>query len=155
MGTASGGAAGELAQRYSPVWAELALGLGGFGIGTGEFAIMGLLPDVAGSLGASVPAAGRVISAYALGVVLGSPLIAMLAARAPRRALLIALAACFAACNFASALSPDYGTLVAWRFLSGVPHGAYLGVAALPAASLVPAADPTPATGPLMLRLPG
>src|SRR5438874_8270211 len=70
---------------------------------------MGLLPDVASDLGASVPAAGHLISAYALGVVLGSPLIAMLAARAPRRALLIALAASFAVCNFASALSPDYG----------------------------------------------
>src|SRR5438874_8013541 len=63
---------------------------------------MGLLPDVASDLGASVPAAGHLISAYALGVVLGSPLIAMLAARAPRRALLIALAASFAVCNFRS-----------------------------------------------------
>ena len=153
--TDPGAAARELAPRHSSAWAELALGLGGFGIGTGEFAIMGLLPDVASDLGASVPAAGHLISAYALGVVLGSPLIAMLAARAPRRALLIALAACFAACNFASALSPDYGTLVAWRFLSGVPHGAYLGVAALTAASLVPAAERTRAIGRMMLGLTG
>src|SRR5207302_1569355 len=153
--TDPGAAARELAPRHSSAWAELALGLGGFGIGTGEFAIMGLLPDVASDLGASVPAAGHLISAYALGVVLGSPLIAMLAARAPRRALLIALAASFAVCNFASALSPDYGTLVAWRFLSGVPHGAYLGVAALTAASLVPAAERTRAIGRMMLGLTG
>jgi MFS transporter, DHA1 family, inner membrane transport protein len=155
MGRDSGGAAGEPARRHSSAWAELALGLGGFGIGTGEFAIMGLLPDVASDLGASVPAAGHLISAYALGVVLGSPLIAMLAARAPRRGLLVALAACFAACNFASALSPDYGCLVAWRFLCGMPHGAYLGVAALTAASLVPAAERTRAIGRMMLGLTG
>ena len=116
---------------------------------------MGLLPDVASDLGASVPAAGHVISAYALGVVLGSPLIAMLAARAPRRGLLVALAACFAACNFASALSPDYGSLLAWRFLCGMPHGAYLGVAALTAASLVPVAARTRAIGRMMLGLTG
>jgi MFS transporter, DHA1 family, inner membrane transport protein len=155
MGRDSGGAAGEPARRHSSAWAELALGLGGFGIGTGEFAIMGLLPDVASDLGASVPAAGHLISAYALGVVLGSPLIAMLAARAPRRGLLVALAACFAACNFASALSPDYGSLLAWRFLCGMPHGAYLGVAALTAASLVPAAERTRAIGRMMLGLTG
>jgi MFS transporter, DHA1 family, inner membrane transport protein len=155
MGRDSGAAAGEPAPRHSSAWAELALGFGGFGIGTGEFAIMGLLPNVASDLGASVPAAGHVISAYALGVVLGSPLIAMLAARAPRRGLLVALAACFAACNFASALSPDYGSLLAWRFLCGMPHGAYLGVAALTAASLVPAAARTRAIGRMMLGLTG
>jgi MFS transporter, DHA1 family, inner membrane transport protein len=151
----SGGAAGEPAPRHSSAWAELALGLGGFGIGTGEFAIMGLLPDVASDVGASVPAAGYLISAYALGVVLGSPLIAMVAARTPRRGLLVALAACLAACNFASALSPGYGSLVAWRFLCGMPHGAYLGVAALTAASLVPAAERTRAIGRMMLGLTG
>ncbi len=151
----SGAAAYPLAPGQSSRWAELALGFGAFGIGTGEFAIMGLLPDVATGVGVALPTAGHVISAYALGVVIGSPLIAVLAARAPRRRLLLALAACFAACNFASALSPDYGALVAWRFLSGVPHGAYLGVAALTAASLVPAAERTRAIGRMVLGLTG
>jgi len=78
-------------------WAELALAVGGFGIGTGEFVMMGLLPNVAGDLGISIPGAGHVISAYALGVVVGAPLIAVLAARGPRHRLLLALMACFAA----------------------------------------------------------
>jgi hypothetical protein len=68
-------------------WAELALAIGGFGIGTGEFVMMGLLPNVAADLGISVPTAGHIISAYALGVVVGAPLIAVLAARWPRHAL--------------------------------------------------------------------
>ena len=71
--------------------AGLALAVGGFGIGTGEFGIMGLLPDVAGDIGVSIPLAGHVISAYALGVVVGAPVIAVLAARLPRRMLLLAL----------------------------------------------------------------
>jgi len=75
-------------------WAQFALAVGGFGIGTGEFAIMGLLPQVAGDFGVSVPAAGHVISAYALGVVIGAPLISVIAARWPRRRLLLILMAC-------------------------------------------------------------
>jgi DHA1 family inner membrane transport protein len=151
----AGGAACQIAPGYSSAWAELALGLGAFGIGTGEFAIMGLLPDVARGVGVSVPVAGHLISAYALGVVVGSPIIAMLAARAPRRRLLVALAACFAVGNFASAGAPAYDSLLAWRFLCGMPHGAYLGVAALTAASLVPAAARTRAIGRMMLGLTG
>jgi DHA1 family inner membrane transport protein len=87
--------------------AEVALAVGGFGIGTGEFGIMGLLPDVASDIGVSIPVAGHVISAYALGVVVGAPIIAVLAARLSRRMLLLALMTVFAAGNVASALAPD------------------------------------------------
>src|SRR5579862_4706175 len=110
-------------------WAELALGIGGFGIGTGEFVMMGLLPNVAADLRVSVPTAGHIISAYALGVVVGAPLIAVLAARLRRRVLLLSLMAFLALGNFASALAPGYASLVAVRFLAGLPHGAYFGVA--------------------------
>ena len=136
-------------------WAELALGIGGFGIGTGEFVMMGLLPNVAANLGVSVPTAGHIISAYALGVVVGAPLIAVLAARLRRRVLLLALMAFFAVGNFASALTPGYASLVAVRFLAGLPHGAYFGVASLVAASLVPASERARAIGRMMLGLTG
>jgi len=136
-------------------WAELALAGGGFGIGTGEFVMMGLLPNVAGDLGVSIPGAGHVISAYALGVVVGAPLIAVLAARWPRHRLLLALMACFAAGNFASALAPSYASLIAVRFVAGLPHGAYFGVASLVAASLVPFNERARAIGRMMLGLTG
>ncbi len=135
--------------------AELALAVGGFGIGTGEFVMMGLLPNVAGDLGISIPGAGHVISAYALGVVIGAPLIAVLAARWPRHRLLLALMACFAAGNFASALAPSYASLMAVRFVAGLPHGAYFGVASLVAASLVPFNERARAIGRMMLGLTG
>ena len=111
--------------------AVLALALGGFGIGTTEFVAMGLLPDIASSLGITEPTAGHVISAYALGVVIGAPLIAALAARVPRKTLLLVLMAVFTLGNLASVLAPSYGTLMAARFVAGLPHGAYFGVAAL------------------------
>lgn len=116
----------------------LALACGGFGIGTGEFAIMGFLPDVGTSFGVSTPVAGYVISAYALGVVVGAPVIAVLAARMSRRNLLLALMAVFAAGNLLSAFAPDFNSFFILRFLTGLPHGAYFGVAALVAASMVP-----------------
>ena len=117
--------------------AVLALALGGFGIGTTEFVAMGLLPDIAASLGISEPTAGHVISAYALGVVIGAPLIACLAARMNRKTLLLALMAVFTLGNLASVLAPSYGTLMAARFVAGLPHGAFFGVAALVAAHLM------------------
>ncbi|GGD64168.1 MFS transporter [Croceicoccus mobilis] len=116
-----------------------ALAVGAFAIGTTEFAAMSLVPFFADDLGISEVAAGHAISAYALGVVVGAPLIAMYGARLPRRTLLIGLMGCFAFANGLSAFSPDYNWLLAFRFLSGLPHGAYFGVAALVAASLVPA----------------
>jgi MFS family permease len=133
----------------------IGLAVGGFGIGTGEFAIMGLLPNVAGDLGISIPKAGHLISAYALGVVIGAPLIAVIAAHWPRHRLLLALMACFAIGNFASALAPGYASLIAVRFIAGLPHGAYFGVASLVAASLVPADQRARAIGRMMLGLTG
>lgn len=116
----------------------LALGVGSFAIGTGEFVIMGLLPDVATDLGISIPQAGHTISAYALGVVIGAPLLAVMGARWPRRAMLMALMGVFGLANFASAIAPDYITMLFMRLLSGFPHGTFFGIAALVAASLVP-----------------
>nr|WP_286178488.1 MFS transporter [Arthrobacter sp. SLBN-53] len=117
--------------------AVLALALGGFGIGTTEFVAMGLLPDIASGFGVSEPTAGHVISAYALGVVIGAPTIAALTARVPRRALLLGLMAVFTLGNLASALAPSYTTLVIARFVAGLPHGAFFGIAALAAAHLM------------------
>ena len=114
----------------------LALALGGFGIGTTEFVAMGLLPEMASGLGVSEPVAGHVISAYALGVVVGAPLIAALTARVPRRTLLMALMVAFTVGNAASVFAPSYTTLMMARFVAGLPHGAYFGVAALVAAHL-------------------
>ncbi|CCB64613.1 MULTISPECIES: MFS transporter [unclassified Hyphomicrobium] len=115
-----------------------ALAMGGFAIGTTEFAAMSLLPYFAATFGITEPMAGHAISSYALGVVVGAPVIAVLAAKWPRRKLLLALMACFAVFNVMTALSPTYGMMVVFRFLSGLPHGAYFGVAMLVAASLVP-----------------
>lgn len=115
--------------------------------------MMGLLPRVATDLGISIPRAGHVISGYALGVVVGAPLIAVIAARWPRRRLLLVLMTCFAAGNFAGALAPGYASLMALRFLTGLPHGAYFGVASLVAASLVPPTERARAVGRMMLGL--
>jgi DHA1 family inner membrane transport protein len=135
--------------------AMLALGVGGFAIGTGEFVIMGLLPEVARDIGTTIPQAGHVISAYALGVVIGAPVLAVLAAGWARRALLIALMAVFAAGNFASAMAPGYLSLNLLRFASGLPHGTYFGVAALVAAALAPPDRRARAVGLVMLGLTG
>jgi len=132
---------------------QVALAVGGFGIGTGEFGIMGLLPDVASDIGVSIPLAGHVISAYALGVVVGAPVIAVLAARLPRRMLLLVLMTAFAAGNIASALAFDYHWLVVLRFLTGLPHGAYFGVASLVAADMVQPNQRARAVGRVLLGL--
>ncbi|WP_240612371.1 MFS transporter [Salinicola lusitanus] len=124
-------------RRYA-LLIEIALAVGGFAIGVGEFTIMGLMPDVARALSISEPQVGNVISAYALGVVVGAPLIAVMGSHFYRRHLLLMLMAFFALGNIASALAPDYHTLMIFRFISGLPHGAYFGVASLVAASLVP-----------------
>ncbi len=134
---------------------ELALALGGFGIGTGEFAMMGLLPSVAAEFRESIPDAGHLVSAYALGVVVGAPLIAATAASWSRWRLLLALMAFFALGNFLSALAPGHVSLIAIRFLAGLPHGAYFGVASLVCASLVPASERARAVGRMMLGLTG
>lgn len=132
---------------------HLALAMGGFAIGTTEFATMSLLPYMARDLAVDVPTCGHVISAYALGVVVGAPLIAVASARIARRSLLIGLMLVFALANGLSALAPSYGWLLAFRFLSGLPHGAYFGIASLVAASVVPQARRTVAVGRVMLGL--
>ena len=117
--------------------ALLALAVGAFGIGTTEFVMMGLLPDVADDLHVSVPTAGHLVSAYALGVVIGTPLLAAVTARMPRRTVLIGLMSLFVAGNALSAFAPGYDSLLAARFLSGLPHGAFFGVGAVVATNLV------------------
>jgi len=117
--------------------ALLALAVGAFGIGTTEFVMMGLLPDVANDLHISLPAAGHLVSAYALGVVIGAPLLAALTARMSRRTVLIGLMALFVVGNALSAFAPGNDSLLAARFLSGLPHGAFFGVGAVVATNMV------------------
>lgn len=126
--------------------ALLALALGGFAIGTTEFVAMGLLPNIAAellpALYQSHPAdanaqAGWMISAYALGVVVGAPTIAAAAARFPRKKLLLWLLVVFTLATVAAALAPSFPLLLAARFVCGLPHGAYFGIASLVAASLM------------------
>ena len=134
---------------YSPArirFALLALALGGFGIGLTEFVAMGLLPNLAADLLPGVWAqsheqanaqAGWIVSAYALGVVVGAPTIAAAAARFPRKQLLLACVAVFVLGTVASALLPTFGLVLVARFVAALPHGAYFGIAALVAASLM------------------
>src|SRR6195952_4707175 len=126
--------------------ALLALALGGFGIGSTEFVAMGLLPNIAHDLLPAVYAAspdaanaqaGWVISAYALGVVVGAPTIAAVAARLPRKQLLLWLLVAFTVGTIASALAPTFQLVLLARFISALPHGAYFGIASLVAASLM------------------
>ena len=112
----------------------LALAMGGFAIGVTEFAAMSVLPDFAAGLDVDEPTAGHAISAYAAGVVVGAPLLAAFGARMPRWLLLVGLMGLFAVANTASAFSPTFEWMLVFRFLSGLPHGAYFGVAALVAA---------------------
>ena len=126
--------------------ALLALALGGFGIGSTEFVLLGLLPNIAHDLLPELYArspevantqAGWLASAYALGVVVGAPTIAAFAARFPRKKLLLVLAAAFTVGTVLSAVLPTFGLVLAARFLAGLPHGAYFGIASLVAASLM------------------
>jgi DHA1 family inner membrane transport protein len=125
--------------RLQGTLALVALATGGFAIGTTEFVSMGLLPQLAQGVDVSIPTAGHVISAYALGVVVGAPLIAVLGAKLPRRELLVGLMGLFLVGNAVTALTSTYVGLVLARFVAGVPHGAYFGVASLVAADLVSA----------------
>ncbi|GAA1129319.1 MFS transporter [Streptomyces javensis] len=117
--------------------ALLALAVSAFGIGTTEFVMMGLLPNVAHDLDTSVPTAGYLVSAYAIGVVVGAPLLTALGSRIPRKRMLVLLMALFTVGNLASALAPSFGLLIAGRVLAGLPHGAFFGVGAVVAARLV------------------
>ncbi|NRH43060.1 MFS transporter [Pseudomonas sp. MS15a(2019)] len=115
----------------------LALATGAFGIGVTEFAPMGMLPGIAADLGVSIPAAGLLISAYALGVLIGAPLMTLTTGRIPRRQLLIGLMAIFTLGNLMSALATDYTSLLIARVVTSLNHGAFFGVGALVAASVV------------------
>ncbi|MGY5805664.1 MFS transporter [Rhizobium sp. LEGMi12c] len=143
----------EAPSRTAIALVTLALAVGSFGIGTGEFVIMGLLPNVADTFGVTTPQAGHVISAYALGVVVGAPIIAVLAAKMARRTLLLLMMAIFAAGNISSAFAPTFESFTVLRFITGLPHGAYFGVAALVAASMVPVHRRVRAVGQVMLGL--
>lgn len=112
------------------------LALGGLGLGTTEFVIMGLLPDVAESLKISIPQAGHLISSYAFGVVVGAPVLIGYAAKFPPKRILIFLMIAFTLFNALSAFSNDYYSMMAIRFLAGLPHGAFFGVGTVVATRL-------------------
>lgn len=117
--------------------AIFSLAMGGVGIGVTEFTMMGLLKEVEVGLSISTPEAGHLISAYALGVVIGAPLLAAVGAKLPRKHLAMGLMLFFSLANLTSFIAPDYGTMLVSRFAAGLPHGAFFGVAAVIAASLV------------------
>ncbi|SFW73382.1 MFS transporter [Amycolatopsis australiensis] len=117
--------------------ALLALAISAFGIGTTEFVIMGLLPEIADGFGVSIPSAGLLISGYALGVVVGAPLLTALASRVPRKTVLVALMGLFIAGNVLSAVAPGYGLLMTGRVVAALSHGAFFGVGSVVAAALV------------------
>lgn len=131
----------SLAARLNPrqrALILLALSLGGFAIGTSEFASMGLMLEISRGLAISEAQVGHLISAYAIGVVVGAPLLAFAGAGVGRRTLLLWLMGFYAAGNLASALAPNYAGMLLARFVAGLPHGAYFGVAMLVAASISP-----------------
>lgn len=139
--------------RTRTTLAIIALAMGGFGIGVTEFAIMGLLQEATTDLSISIPQGGHLITAYALGVVVGAPIITILGARMRRKQLVLMLAGLLAIANLASFYAPGYYSMGVTRFLSGLPHGAYFGVAALLAASLVSPARRSQAIAWVMLGL--
>lgn len=114
----------------------LSLSLGGLTIGITEFVMMGILPDIASDLNVSIPVAGYLISAYALGVVIGAPLLVIIARNYPPKKTLLILAAMLAFFNALSIVVPSYGFLFLTRLLSGLPHGAFFGVGAVVASRL-------------------
>ncbi|MGW4394620.1 MFS transporter [Amycolatopsis nivea] len=116
--------------------ALLALAVGAFGIGTTEFVMMGVLPLTAADFHIDIPSAGYFISAYALGVVIGAPLLTALAVRLPRKTMLLAMMVLFTVGNALFALSPNQDFGIAFRFLAGLPHGAFFGAGAVVASSL-------------------
>jgi MFS transporter, DHA1 family, inner membrane transport protein len=118
-------------------FAVFALAVGGFAIGTTEFVTMGLLPQISDGVEVSISQAGHVISAYALGVVVGAPVLAFFGAKWPRRGLLVVLMGAYALFNALSAVATSFEMLAVARFLGGLPHGGYFGVASLVAASMV------------------
>jgi DHA1 family inner membrane transport protein len=116
----------------------LALAVAAFGIGTTEFVIMGLLPDVAQSLSVTIPQAGLLVTGYALAVTLGSPVVAIATAKLPRKATLLGLMGIFILGNTLCAIAPDYWTLMGARVVTALAHGAFFGIGSVVATQLVP-----------------
>ncbi|MFD3914598.1 MFS transporter [Streptomyces sp. NPDC058603] len=117
--------------------ALLALAIGAFGIGTTEFVIMGLLPEVAADYGVTIPTAGLLVTGYALGVVLGAPLMTVLGTRIPRKRMLMLLMGLFVVGNVLSALAPSFGLMLTGRVVASLAHGAFFGIGSVVAAGLV------------------
>ncbi|MFD7015151.1 MFS transporter [Streptomyces sp. NPDC059928] len=117
--------------------ALLALAIGAFGIGTTEFVIMGLLPEVAGTFGVTIPTAGYLVSGYALGVVLGAPLMTILGTKITRKRMLMVLMGLFVVGNVVSAVAPVFGLMLAGRIVASLAHGAFFGIGSVVAADLV------------------
>jgi DHA1 family inner membrane transport protein len=126
-------------RSYTMPVSLLALAMSAFAIGTTEFVIMGLLPEVAGDLQVSIPVAGWLISGYALGVAIGAPIMALLTARLPRKLSLTLLMVIFIVGNLLCALALSYNFLMLARVITALCHGAFFGIGAVVAASLVPA----------------
>lgn len=131
----------------------LALAIGSFAIGTAEFVSMGLEPEMAQTSGVNIATAGQYISAYAIGVVIGAPILAVATAKLPRKYVLIALMLFYALANIATSFVASYQSLILLRFISGLPHGIYFGVAAIAASSMVEMKDRPKAVGSVMLGL--
>ena len=138
---------------YSLFWVILALAVGGFCIGTTEFVAMGLIQEISHNLHVSIPVAGHFISAYALGVTIGAPIIAILAAKVPRKTLLIGLMLFYGVANGVTALAHTYESMLISRFIAGLPHGAYFGIAALVVAEFAGKQKRASAVAKLMMGL--
>lgn len=121
----------------SPAFAITALSVSAFAIGTTEFVIMGLLPQVAADLNVSIPAAGLLVTAYALGVAVGAPIVSALTGRVPRKTLLLGLMGLFVIGNLLCAIASSYGMLMAARIVASFTHGSFFGVGSVVAAGLV------------------
>ncbi|MFF4754929.1 MFS transporter [Streptomyces sp. NPDC002514] len=117
--------------------ALLALAVGAFGIGTTEFVIMGLLPEIAADYGVSIPTAGLLVTGYALGVVIGAPLLTVLGTKVSRKRMLMLLMALFVLGNVVSALAPNFGLMLTGRVVASLAHGSFFGIGSVVAADLV------------------
>jgi DHA1 family inner membrane transport protein len=134
-------------------WPLLALAIGAFGIGTTEFTPMGLLPVIAQGVGVSIPTAGMLVSAYAIGVMVGAPIMTLAFSRFGKRTALMLLMTIFTVGNLLSALAPDYYTLLAARLVTSLNHGAFFGLGAIVAASVVPAEKQASAVATMFMGL--
>ncbi|MFJ6516837.1 MFS transporter [Streptomyces filamentosus] len=117
--------------------ALLALAVGAFGIGTTEFVVMGLLPQIAADYGVSIPTAGLLVTGYALGVVVGAPVLTVLGAKVSRKRMLMLLMGLFVVGNLVSALAPAFGVMLAGRVVASLAHGSFFGIGSVVAAGLV------------------